>query len=465
MPPTQEFNGSTVYMVKSISNAVEKTYTVNRNSGFCSCLDIIHKGTPCRHLISLWRFLGLNLAQTIYDYTNPHWIVNSQISSNANYNLQRQVIINVLPPFQATSSTILPVDITSAKNNSLTMPKSISIKNTKKRKLSPTANGKTSLIKGPLAKKLKFADKRFAFIGLKDNSCRFDVLLALLYFIRHDIPDYLEKAVQNIEIRKHLDHLFGLLDASQFLDAQKAFRDYLVRNKLTLDKGDEYGSISVIIEHMFDKGEKYSLIEVLQEYHCSNKNCMVEESVKDTPVLEVPLWDYQLIDDADKSEGILANFFRRYVQNPLTSGECDCIVSKRATRLSKSCKYEKTFKIKHLPECLIINLESLSLFSHTELNSLTVNITIEETFHTVLKNEALTLNLQAIVYFERSHHFTLAYFKPKHNNDSIASWGFYDSKLGVVQDFLHPEFNIKKLISIKRVPILLCYKISKLPVL
>ena len=79
-----------------------------------------------------------------------------------------------------------------------------------------------------ISKKKKFSDGiLFDFIPWKNNSCRFDTILALLYFISEENHSFLEIAILK-DLLEELDTLFRHIRDNEFTLAQTKFIDFLL---------------------------------------------------------------------------------------------------------------------------------------------------------------------------------------------------------------------------------------------
>jgi len=423
LSPTQHFENSSVYLVQSSSSEITTVYTINKLTNFCSCLRVSHIGIPCRHLFSFWKYLGSDLLQMIEKMINKHWII--AFHNN----------IKIAPPSKTPPRTPSQLPNTSSKNKTKPPGHLIAvnidlddddiskpvpdlflvepnIKNTTRKSKSGSPSKQTP---SKDKKKTKLNDENlFNFISWRNNSCRFDCVLSLLYFFSEQDPSYLKKVLKSSHYNV-LAEIFIMLRDCEFVKGQKTFIDFITASQLCKDSKMGFGSVTLILNNLLENTKDNNFFLCMnQVYWCSNTNCQIQKLIDEKQKVSIPIYDFNLVDYRDDSNSILDNFFTRYAIRYKDVGICECNSSVITTQQhQKEHTYEKYFEIESLPEYLFFNFESIGyLTEDAEEYHQIKDMIIDKSYSTVFKKRTYEYKLNSIIYFENQNHFTLAFDSP-----------------------------------------------------
>jgi len=146
------------------------------------------------------------------------------------------------------------------------------------------------------------------FLKQKKNSCRFDCILALFFFIANENLDLLKKMLEK-EIFEDLMKIFDSLDGAEYEKAQTDFIDLCRSRKLCEEsKPSNFGSIHILYENFMKNAPEDCFLKFSQAYWCRNKKCPVAKEIDLNPYRLELIHDYCLDDLRDCTDNIIENF-------------------------------------------------------------------------------------------------------------------------------------------------------------
>ena len=243
--PLQIAKGSDIYKIISTQKDNSQFYEINLGTSFCTCLKLLYLGIPCRHIYSLWRFLGKDLILETKNLINTHWNLNI---NKSNTNMDKNSPIN-------NSKELISVgDIASQNQKQTLVLGNIKIKNTssKKRPISQiTSSPQKMTTRAASLKKVKFNKQElFNFIKWSKNSCSFDSLLATIYFMSNKDASLSASITYSLKI---LSDVLLSLNNKQFQLGQEKFIEFLKQRGLVSSLIGNYLDVQRIIKITFGK--------------------------------------------------------------------------------------------------------------------------------------------------------------------------------------------------------------------
>ena len=463
--PLQSHPGSLIYSLPSKNpEAIQKDYSINSADDFCTCLKQIYRGWPCRHLFKIWRTTGQDLANKTISFTHQHWrlilppnIVDTTSNpASVQPNLTGMIIVS--------PSRALPLELKNVQINYT--PK----KSTKKRQRNtPKPQDKYP---DPKLKEAKKSEANlFPFIRINSNSCAYDCVLALLYFLHKEFPD----AMRSVAPRKGLARVFQKIDNQAFVEAQNDFIKYARMNGHQNVLGN-FTSVTDLLVKVLGSNFKSFWTVFEKKNSCTNKNCKYTSN--ENQFTRSVIKDYSIEDIRDVGRGVLKNFFLRYMVNYADSSDCACNEShgKNKQRNSEQHQFTTEEKLINLPTNLLICLEDLFTYDNNLQNEnnkhgniegilregISDRLAIEDELTFEVNDVIIDAQLKSVIYFQNSNHYTLAYKGAYYNNSGFKGWCFYDDMSPLNEDAFvtaFPDFSLdlQNLIQERKVPIALLY--------
>ena len=287
----------------------------------------------------------------------------------------------------------------------------------------------------------------FKFINWKENSCRFDSILALIYFLHQDDPNIFKSQNKDAD----LNPILKLLNENKYTAAQTKFKKFAKAQKHQ-ENSESFGSAVDLLQKIIQFNyEDFNMI-FNEEVSCENGNCKYKKG-KASRICSI-LHEYNLENVADHSYGVIQNFFYRHVINYEFEEDCAC----NRKNAKKPFKRITSCQLATLPKYLIFCLESF-FDQNNELRNHLSHIQIEENIEIEFNNVLNKIELKAILFYEQMNHFTLAFKNVNFCGNIYDGWSYYDDKKG---NFVRYSLNLDlgKLFSLSFIPLILCYKIS-----
>jgi|GEM_PF-5143407 len=176
-----------------------------------------------------------------------------------------------------------------------------------------------------------------------------------------------------------------------------------------------------------------------------------------------PFVPYDISDYENYPEcGILHSFFAAYGVEYTKKCVCSCNNDSNTQQAGTGSPtyYEQDRIIFDFGDYLIFSLDSLFDESgQVKLDAL--DLEIEKDFEFTLSGITFSFELIAIMNFENSNHFTLAFKNPRFDKCRHKGWSYYDDYKGTFQTYYNFKTEMDILVAENRIPLLVAYRVNE----
>lgn len=403
---------------------------VNLDQNSCSCKRITFSGYPCWHILAVLNSKSVNLINIIPNLVHPHWkCYNSIPTSSYISNQSPNTFINNFKNSE-TLKKKASSDLDLASSSQRTPLKQL--------KKEPVQDFST-------LEKIQVVDlsRQFAepapikFIRNDSNSCSYDVFLAEATVLQNAY-DYLTESKKNTKVELLLQCITKI-NNHEFSTAQKAFREYCIQNKVSIEDMDGKTSILTIYNNYYTSLDlDFFALKLNISYECTSPfSCPYK-----LPNQELYTFDSIAQIQIESEHNNLSESLRVL----LTQGEVLCKYCYQE-KIDTSVCVRKT-QISSLPFHLKLGLESLFSSTNRIRRGLS-KFNIDS--HLQIQNQKYCL--KSIVYFLNFNHYNIEILDPAlyiHKTKvTFKGWYVFDSinanfKKVDIPTISKPEYKISK---------------------